>query len=474
MAQFWKEQKMSDIFKAVANKAYAEIIKAKEEGQDINGVNGEGKTPLLLAIENQDDSCVGILLQLGANPNRGSNNKTPLSLAVEKENMKIIEVLLERGCDVNLVNENGETVLFSAIRTGKDRLVSLLLQKEAKINVVDANGKTLLLLAIEKENTQFLKLLLEKGTDVNQQDKEGSTPLFLAVEKGNEAIVETLLSCGAKVNIALENSKSPLIKAIEGENKKLPHLLLQAGADVNVQDKEGRTPLLLAIEKENEDLISLLVEKGADVNYKWQDKSLTDIAFNKGQYSVVTMLIKRGAPLSGYSLVSATEKIIEKAKFGRRLKSSQDYQIVTRLMKEGIGLDLTGEDGKGILHLLVENYDEKIANLLNMALQKGANPNIQDKNGRAPLHYLALTPNLELSRLLIAYGANVNQQDKNGATPRDIMSMLSSMRVYLTAGKGNLNNVFFQEGEEKKSYKKIDEDKEREEEQDSFPLQVSG
>ena len=426
---FLKEQRMSNIFSAVNSKAYAEIVKAVKEGQDINSHDEQGRTALTLAIENQDDTSLGILLECGASPNQKDiRGSIPLLLAIEKGSVEIITALLDKGADVNTKEVGGKTPLSMTVEKENEVLVSRLLEKGAQVNVADEQGRTPLTLAIEKENEQLAVLLLEKGADVNYRNEDGKTPLLMAVEKESQFLVSSLLERGADINIADESGKTPLLVAIEN-NTDLARILIEKGANVNVVDKEGKTPLLSATLKKSELLVALLLEKGADVNYKFNGQSLTDIGFSKGYYSLVTLLVKKGGSLGGYSIVSAVKKLVEKVDSVRSIGQLQDYQIVKGLIKESVGLDAVGEEGETILHVLVKNYNPKLMYLLNMALSNGANPNIQDEKGRTPLHYAALSNNVGLIRILITQGANVNLPDKNSVTPYQITTMLASVQV---------------------------------------------
>lgn len=56
----------------------------------------------------------------------------------------------------------------------------------------------------------------------------------------------------------------------------------------------------------------------------------------------------------------------------------------------------------------------KIASLL---LEKGAQPDVQDKHGIAPMHDAARTGFLDTLQVLVEKGASVNIQDQSGALP---------------------------------------------------------
>jgi len=69
--------------------------------------------------------------------------------------------------------------------------------------------------------------------------------------------------------------------------------------------------------------------------------------------------------------------------------------------------------GRGALHIVVERRD---ATWLAFLLQKGANPNMRDKEGLSPLMLAAQLRFLDGARILLAKGADVNDTNKQGET----------------------------------------------------------
>lgn len=77
--------------------------------------------------------------------------------------------------------------------------------------------------------------------------------------------------------------------------------------------------------------------------------------------------------------------------------------------------------------------NSKIAGLL---LEKGADPNVQDNHGIAPVHDAARTGFPDTLRVLVEYGASVNLPDHSGALPihiaireghRDVVEFLAPL-----------------------------------------------
>jgi ankyrin repeat protein len=53
-------------------------------------------------------------------------------------------------------------------------------------------------------------------------------------------------------------------------------------------------------------------------------------------------------------------------------------------------------------------------------LERGADPNIQNRFGDTPLHKAALRGHVDVVKLLLVYGADPTVEDKVGKTPLDL------------------------------------------------------
>ncbi len=86
------------------------------------------------------------LLVDGADPNRpaGGNGWTPLLHAVHTNQLATAEVLLEHGADVNRGGPDGTTPLMMAAGYGRDEMVMLLLRHGADVHRVSRDGSTAL------------------------------------------------------------------------------------------------------------------------------------------------------------------------------------------------------------------------------------------------------------------------------------------------------------------------------------------
>jgi len=136
----------------------------------------------------QDSQTVRKLITKGAPldwKNKNENNNTPLHEAARSGRGCLIEVLCEAGADANSKNSKGATPLHCAAMTGLvARSIEPLLKVEVDLNCRDDEGRTPLHLAVIALSSQCAlravqstEILCIVGADVNQKDNKGHTPL---------------------------------------------------------------------------------------------------------------------------------------------------------------------------------------------------------------------------------------------------------------------------------------------------------
>ena len=91
--------------------------------------------------------------------------------------------------------------------------------------------------------------------------------------------------------------------------------------------------------------------------------------------------------------------------------------VAQLLLERGANPNLQDEGGFTPLHGATSWGHTAIAQLL---LDRGANPNLQNKYGETPLQAAAAEGHTAIARLLLERGANPNLQDEDGETPLDI------------------------------------------------------
>ncbi len=158
-----------------------------------------------------------------------------LSESMTREDIAKIQETIQAGADVNVINKNGVTPLWTASRNGHTEIIKLLLTASADVNAADKTyGFTPLLIALLRGHTEIVKLLLTAKADVNSSLKtDGATPLLGASQLGHTEIVKLLLTAGADANIMIKVNGidyTPLSIAREMSYTRIVKLLTEYGA----------------------------------------------------------------------------------------------------------------------------------------------------------------------------------------------------------------------------------------------------
>ncbi|XP_044528716.1 2-5A-dependent ribonuclease [Gracilinanus agilis] len=143
-------------------------ILLEKMGADVNVCDNMGRNALFHSLLNpkiENVKCiVSILLAHGADVNvRGEKGKTPLILAVEKEDDELVKMLLKQdGIDINETDSDGNTALLLAVEKNHFDIAKLLCESGAK-----ADCEELINIAERKYNPKMKRLLQDYGAHEN-------------------------------------------------------------------------------------------------------------------------------------------------------------------------------------------------------------------------------------------------------------------------------------------------------------------
>ena len=145
-----------DLMNAVRNRP-ADVESLIDAGADVNAVDRNGHTVLMLAVSYQP-SVVQTLLDAGAHVYTTNHvGWTALMIAVLSQ-PSVIQTLLDAGANVNAANHNGHTALMIAA-SYQPSVVQTLIDAGAHLFAVDHDGRTALHYAIEKNNQGAIRRL---------------------------------------------------------------------------------------------------------------------------------------------------------------------------------------------------------------------------------------------------------------------------------------------------------------------------
>lgn len=207
-----------------------------EAGADFNAATPDGDTPAMVAAEGYGDEVYEIIRVLGQHKvdfNQSNPAYTPLIYALQQENEKLITALLEAGANPNTPSSSGQLPLSVAIY--RSQSVIQLLKAGADPNAVDDYGQPVLFAAMDASSPESAKALIEAGADVNVKDRSGTTALEYAESRYIPELVELIKSksqAGSSAEAVAEEPEIQSSGAPRNELDGLPKLRM-------VQEMEG-------------------------------------------------------------------------------------------------------------------------------------------------------------------------------------------------------------------------------------------
>ncbi|XP_055299666.1 transient receptor potential cation channel subfamily A member 1 isoform X2 [Sitodiplosis mosellana] len=261
-----------------------------KEGADINALDREHRSPLLLAASRGAWKTVLALIKLGAEITIKDVNQRNVLHLVIMNGGRLEEFANEVSATQfssqlqHLLNEKDNTgcsALHYASREGHIRSLENLIRLGACINLKNNNNESALHFAARYGRYNTVRQLLdsEKGTFIiNESDGEGLTPLHIASQQGHTRVVQLFLNRGALLHRD-HNGRTPLHLAAASGYTQTIELLHSVHSHLLDQiDKDGNTPLHLATIENKPNAISLLLSMNCKMLYNYMEMSAIDYA----------------------------------------------------------------------------------------------------------------------------------------------------------------------------------------------------
>ena len=235
-----------------------------------------------------DNESLDELLSSGIDINLcDENRETLLHHCIKKDNYPLAEYCKEKGINLLLKNQDGLSPYTLALKLGKIKFLHLYLEEEG-MSYDYSKYAHLLVVACTSQDLILLKHLHQYGADINYCDEKGKSLLFYGTE---DSIQKYLID-----NITtLEHFSTYLTTCSYKENPELCTILLEKSGDINspmLYDKNSHTMLDIAYYIENDDKkILSLQEKGAR-DTRFENTYLTHAIREKNQ-KMITLFMKQ-------------------------------------------------------------------------------------------------------------------------------------------------------------------------------------
>ncbi len=375
-----------DFWQIVRSGSPEEVRSAIEAGANVNKEDSQGRTPLMIAAGYNRDAWVAeILLNNGAIMEaRDNRGRTPLYYAVKhNSNEQVLRFFIRRGAAVNITTDYGFTPLFRAAGDNAVGKVDILLNSGARVDQRGPEGRTPLIEILKHDPSRStVRRFLNAGASPTARDDRGRTPVHIAAERGQKDLLEIFSNRTAIVGLRDNQQITPfMLAAAHNNNTDVLKFLLDRDADIEARDRNDKTPLLwAAAENDSMRVLEFLLEEGADMSaVDGNDRGVFHHAVASGR------------------------------------KSYDKIQLFVRFNDQDI--NRRDREGNTPLHLAINQRTLRYE-LIELLLEAGADPNLEDSAGRTPLMQMAAdNRSSRFFSLLLQKGADVNLSGRRGITP---------------------------------------------------------
>lgn len=280
------------------------------------------------------------------------------------------------------------------------------------LHVLSSELKSLLHISAEEKQVEISKHLLNVGLSVNQKDKMGRTPFAISCINQDEPSIHLFSKFNPDVNTQDELGDTPLHHVRNNHN--LLGFLLDRRANPYIKNEFG-LPVLHAV-SDNLETLEFLLKRGVSPDsINSEEQTLLHTASLEGNQRLAELLIKYNAEKN------------YRDKFGRTpLFYAKDYKMLRWLLECGVKNDIQDRNGRTALYEFTVRNDPRSVIAL---LRSKANPNILDKDGKAPI---LLARNNIIRKILLEGGADPNVRTNGGQTLLHKASKMNNEEVITT------------------------------------------
>ena len=407
--------KQVTMIQAVSNDNKMLILEELAKGKDIDEEDGWFKNALQHAIVLEKPNMAMLLIEKGADVNRHGI----INMILRMGNEDVLETALT---NKNITQETKDIALIESVEIGNEKLINRFL---ANKNITQETKDSVLIKSVEMRNKKLINRLLDLGANINGYNYTES-PLSKAMYGLEQAkdpkiiaeyyeSIDFLESKGAKGTLRV--FQIALSMDIELVKKYLP-VVVDTGDiyKVRIGTRIDHSPEGLEIAK-------ILLDNGVDVDaFRYIDEydeetALMTASYWDGGIPFAQLLLDYGADINKQNYRGETA--IYYAIYHKQKK------MIDFLLKNGADIRIDNTWEPFILRMIVRK-DIEFAEFL---LERGANIDAQNKDGRSALHYAVSERQTDVVKFLLKNGANKNVSNNKGDTPLELAKKLTRKEI---------------------------------------------
>ncbi|XP_014230447.1 serine/threonine-protein phosphatase 6 regulatory ankyrin repeat subunit A-like [Trichogramma pretiosum] len=383
-----------------------------------------GFTPLHFAVKYQSLETIAILLRHSAAADtmsfKDACDKTPLHYACDSSTQytskKILDLFWSSIDDDLDVDRLGLTAVHVACMRDDSAMVQQLLTLQpAAVNEATSSayprwpGYSPLHFAAKHGSIGTIQKLLDAGAEVDASDKYGFRPLHLACSRSKAKVVRKLLEAGADPTAKSHKHVTPLRLAVQVNSDEIVRMILShpRSRSVNPMDNKGLTYFHVACLRNMCDVVEEYLTNRNDNN-----KLAAPLDVNQTAHPLALK----------YPGYTALHMAVERC-------SGSGGRLVGLLLRHGANVDIDDGQGRTPLHLLFEPRLRRNAAAAFELLVRGAAPDARSALGDTCLEFAIKHNQWTIFQLALGHGANPNLVNPVLEQRRPLQLAIESCRV---------------------------------------------
>ena len=378
------------------------------EGIDATSMRPEDRATLLsAALRSERSSKVKLVTDLA---HRSQDLSRVFLTAAEYGQIDVVaQVTQDHTFNINVTSFDSHcSALHLAAFNDHVEIVKLLLKHGAKCNLIDSLGRTPLHTSVLKPSgCRCLVILLGQEVDSSLGDQDGLTVWHLAASNGNLPALRTLWDFAAhdqgQLHSKAVDGRTLLHCAAQSSSKDTLMFLMDhcSQSVIHQPTPEGFTALHYAVKADSLDAVRYLVDRAFDIQAETDDGSnVLHCAVDhdsKIVYEIVEMLLKSGGDpckvrKDGKTPINLLLSTASQRSYDPDV-SNELEAVLFVITKHAASLSITYGAGLSPLHQVCQLRNDHMTDewrfyALEILLQNGADPRMQDSQGRTALMYL--------------------------------------------------------------------------------------
>ena len=366
-----------------------------------------------------------------------------------------IKLLIENGADIfiedSTIGINSFMLLCSIKEIDKNYIESLIKNNKKILEKKDKQNETVLHKCATSANLEVIKLLIENELDITAKNTDKTTPLMLLC-KNKDITVDFLEDLFKKYPKAIKNinkidkkGKNALHYAADGCNIAIMDFLAQKGVDATTVMSEG-TPLMLLVKNIKASKIELTdefinkftklienknIQKSINTTNN-EGKNVLHVNLEEyGNIQIINILINNGANIKQKDTNKVTPFMLLCKRNDIDAKYLEELINKNNITKKDINKKDNYKDT--VLFNIINNKNKDKQNILKLLIDKGADINIKNKDGKTVLDIVKEKNDTKLIEFFDSIKNNPHKHHKDTTISNSVQINDSKNKKHITS-----------------------------------------